>query len=447
MKSHIKLFTPQEIARLKQFSQQNKSVFVGLSGGVDSVVLLDTIHKLNQTFAPDEQLLLCAVHVHHGLSDNAEAWLKFCAEFCQQRQIKFEFKKVKLAKQSRQSLEALARDARYSVFKQVAGKNAVVVTAQHLNDQAETFFLRLKRGSGPNGLASMSPLSDLTQDIELWRPLLGVSKLEILDYAKANNLDWVEDESNLNDDFDRNFLRNQILPELEARWPGFSQCVARSAELCRQENQIIEEVAAADFNAAVVSFSNLARVQPMFTSQVLDISLIQNLSYARQNSLLRFWLNKNNELMPSQKIMQQILDNFACSEDQQPKIKLKLGEIRQYKTRLFYLTQTEIDAFEQQAEPLSWNGEAEVELNTGTKLHIANLGIALPTANQTAQIRFKPSLSTKCYPKYRNCRKTLKQLLQEYEVPPWMRNQVAYLFYDDELISALGLWVCEPPIN
>lgn len=458
------LLNTTELNQLEYFSQQQKTLFVGLSGGVDSVVLLDALYRLSQDKSRDLTLNLAAIHVHHGLSKNANTWQDFCFKFCQQRNIPFQTQEVKLTRDNRQSLEAVAREARYQVFSELSDEHSVVVTAQHLNDQAETFLLRLKRGSGPMGLSAMARLTELPNATkhhkQLWRPLLKVSKQDIIAYAKQHQLTWVEDESNLNNDFDRNFIRNQVLPLIETRWPEFQTCIARSAELCQQEQSILTQVAQQD----------LASLQVTSVNNSIDLVAFSQLDNARQSNVLRHWLKQLNELMPSQVVLQQITQNSQANIDQQPKIELNKGELWQYKNKLYYFTQAQITEInntphnlELEASKLNLgdptlakqavdNQTVNNQTEPKTVLTLSNnqpleinwhaLGIQ-PHQQDKITIEFNPSLKTKCRPKYRHCSKSIKQCLQELEIPTWQRPHIPYLFINNQLKAAIGFWECE----
>ncbi len=435
------LLNPSELEQLKLFADQNAQLVVGLSGGVDSIVLLDILHKSIQQ--EKIYIQLSAIHVHHGLSEQADHWLQFCESFCQQKNIAFQARKVQLSKANRQSLEAVARDARYQVFDALTESNTIVATAQHLNDQAETFLLRLKRGSGPGGLAAMArlaplPQSDVNQNKSVWRPFLTIKKQQILDYAKLHDLTWVEDDSNQNDAFDRNFLRNQILPLIEQRWPEFQTCVARSAELCQQEQSILASVAADD----------LALITEAAEAHIINLENLSALDYARQNNVIRYWLAGLNEPMPSQILLKQIIDNLHVESDQQPKIQLQQGELWQYKSRLYYYNCTQIKKLKLTPDDTKLDsaklnsGMITISLSNGQTLKLDCSDIQIKPDDR-AEICFSPALKTKCRPKYRNCSKTIKQCLQELEVPVWQRAHIPYLFINGQLKAAIGYWECE----
>ncbi|TBT52011.1 tRNA lysidine(34) synthetase TilS [Vibrio parahaemolyticus] len=212
---------------------QGNQINIALSGGVDSIVLAHAASRVSH------ESLYC-LHVNHGISDNAKKWESFCFEFCKQIGAKFKSKQFHL--KGVNNLESVARDCRYEFFIENLSDGDVLLTAHHMDDQAETFLLRLMRGAGVDGLASMRPTRDLGNGI-LARPLLGYSKDELMAYAKENDLKWVEDESNQSSDYDRNFLRNEVLPLLRTRWGNASSSISKSASLCQLASEMNAEKA------------------------------------------------------------------------------------------------------------------------------------------------------------------------------------------------------------
>lgn len=200
---------------------RGRRVAVGLSGGVDSVVLLDVLRRLRAA----HRFHLSAVHVHHGLSPNADAWARFCRGLCRRWQVPLTVRRVKIDKRGR-GLEAAARAARREVFGRQPAD--VIALAHQLDDQAETVLLNLLRGAGARGASAMPVVGRLGEKI-LWRPLLAVARSEVLAYARSRGLAWVDDESNADESLTRNFLRRRVGPLLESRFPRWRESLARAA--------------------------------------------------------------------------------------------------------------------------------------------------------------------------------------------------------------------------
>ena len=211
-------------------------LLVAFSGGLDSTALLSLVKKLSEK---RPHLSLRAIHIHHGLSPNADAWTNHCQQLCKQFAIPLIIEKVKV--EMHDGIEAGAREARYQAISTHIQPDEYLVTAHHLNDQTETFFLALKRGAGLQGLGAMQKESQLF-GMPILRPLLSFSRYELEDYVQRETLSWVEDESNQDNHYDRNFLRNQILPELRQRWGHFDHAVQRAAQHCFEQHQLINEL-------------------------------------------------------------------------------------------------------------------------------------------------------------------------------------------------------------
>ncbi|KDM90946.1 tRNA lysidine(34) synthetase TilS [Photobacterium galatheae] len=246
------------------FSQETQAALiahdefvVGLSGGVDSVVALDCMNAFAKSHA--SPLKVRAIHVHHGFSDNADNWHAFCQAVCDKYGIPLTTLKVKV--DGSKNLEANARQARYRAIKNNLSSSECLITGHHEDDQAETILLALKRGTGLDGLCGMAQFS-IVHEIPIFRPLLSVSRDEIEAYAQQLNLEWIEDESNTDTRFDRNYLRLEILPRLKERWPAFSRTVGRTAQMCQHSRELTEHFAETDVQRVVAQgFLSLADIQ------------------------------------------------------------------------------------------------------------------------------------------------------------------------------------------
>ena len=198
-----------------------KRVCVGLSGGRDSVVLLDLLHRLRPTMA----LQLSAIHVHHGLSSHASEWAAFCKAYCDQLAVPMQRVDVQIDRNAAGGIEANARAARYEAFKSVEAD--FVAVAQHADDQAETVLHQLLRGTGWKGLAGMGEQRLLRAGLQLIRPLLAITRTEIEQHAETNGLNWIDDESNDDRAFTRNFIRHELVPPIAARFPHYRESLVQ----------------------------------------------------------------------------------------------------------------------------------------------------------------------------------------------------------------------------
>jgi tRNA(Ile)-lysidine synthase len=382
--------------------------WIGFSGGLDSTVLL---HALAQLHLPVQ---LRALHINHQISPNADAWQTQCADFCAQLSIPFHAEKVRVENTGK-GIEDAARMARYSVFEKNIAPNDYLLTAHHANDQAETLLLRLMRGTGPRGLAAMAQVRALGAGL-LARPLLHFTRAELEAYALTHQLRWVDDESNLDDDYDRNFLRNQVMPLLHSRWPEFKRKWQQTAELCAQQESVMEEIARED----------LVRAEPLAerVGQSIELNALLGLSPARKQNVLRYWLRLINHTTPEQLHWQQIEQQiFGGREDAQTRVAWGNVALQTYRERLYAL-------------PLQL---PELELHM--QLVERDIKPRLKTGLPNMRIGYREG-GERCKPADRMHSQTLKKLLQEYELEPWLRDKVPLVFSGDNLVAVGDLWIC-----
>ena len=276
------MLTPEII--LSVIPSQTERVFIAYSGGIDSHVLLHLSASIDEIKSK-----ITAVYVHHGLQQEADVWEKHCELVCLNLDVAYKCLKVNAQKAIGQSPEEAARDARYHVFKSLLARNDVLLLAQHREDQMETVLLQLFRGAGVQGLSGMPIATDFGPGT-MCRPLLDVSKQDIENYAECNKLEWIEDPSNKSDEFDRNFLRNQILPQLKQRWPALDKTIARSARHCASNHSVTQGLA----QALLIQLFDA-------TDCTLNISQLLELDVNKQYLVLRQWFASQKLRMPSEK--------------------------------------------------------------------------------------------------------------------------------------------------
>jgi len=414
---------------------------IAYSGGVDSQVLLHALALLYQknVISPSTSNPITVCHVNHGLSANASTWQEFAEQECFRLNLNLSVCQVNVQAQAQQSLEALARDARYKALQSIYESPSIIITGHHSDDQAETFILALKRGSGLKGLSAMAPESKLTKDL-LVRPLLNISRAEIIDYAKAHNLAWVEDESNADTRFDRNFIRNDIMPLLVNRWPSIVNTINRSSEHCQEGQLLLSELAAEDL------------IHCQFEAHTLSVDPLRRLSQGRFNNLIRYFLEQNNCLMPSTEQLAQLRQQLSANDDKNPEVKVGLCYLRRYKESL-YLTSDFADVSEWQTDVTMCETEHFIKLpnhlghlnfykNAPINVQEGSQLVAMPEKGQKVTIRFNHN-NPKCLPDYRNHSRSLKKVLQELNIPPWQRKRIPFLYFDDVLVAAIGFFVCQ----
>lgn len=416
-------FAMTQLAQLEQQLDGERRLLVAFSGGLDSTVLLHQLTLLR----PRLDLQLRAIHIHHGLSPHADRWAQHCRAVCAAWQVTLET--VNIQVDGRESgIEGAAREGRYRAFRQHLQRGEALVTAQHLDDQCETLLLALKRGSGPAGLAAM-PASLALGDSRLLRPLLQCRREALESWAQQHQLRWVEDESNQDTRYDRNFLRQEIVPRLNARWPHFSAAAARSASLCGEQEQLLDEL--------------LAESLSMLTQPdgALRIDGFTALSAVRRTALLRRWIAACGGNMPSRDAVQRIWQEVICArEDAAPRLRLGEFEVRRYRQALYWLPlrPSVRDAI------LLWADLQQPLLlphGLGT-LRLAETGSEMraPRADERVSVRFQAQGSFAIVG--RGGHRPLKKLWQECGVPPWRRESTPLIFYNDTLIAALNTFVC-----
>ena len=403
---------------------------LALSGGMDSRVLL---HLMGRYLEQHPEASCKAVHVHHGLSANADHWASLCAEWAAQAGVEFALEKVTLRLGKRTSVEQQARDARYSALRAHMQPGDILLTAQHADDQLETVLLALKRGSGPAGLSAMPQRIAFASGWHI-RPLLDHSRAAIEHYAQAHELDWVEDESNSDERYDRNFLRHQVTPLLNTRWPGIRKAVTRSAALCAEQEALLQELLREQLT------------QAMSADQSLDMACLraeQQGSERRGKALLRYWLAEAGVKMPSQAQLEQIWHAVVLAQpDANPKVSWADIEVRRFRQRL-YVIQPQADLSDEVCM-LKLDQACRLPSSLGSlTLSLSGAGqLRLPRQDEPLSVRFEPA-GLEVQPVGRSGKRKLKKLFQEYGVPSWQRRRTPLLFYGEELAAVAGLFVVE----
>ncbi|MES3500964.1 tRNA lysidine(34) synthetase TilS [Citrobacter portucalensis] len=400
----------------------SQSILVAFSGGLDSTVLL---HQLVLWRALHPDVALRAIHIHHGLSPHADSWVQHCESVCAQWQVPLVVERVHLEDDGL-GIEAQARRARYQAFAQTLLPGEVLMTAQHLDDQCETFLLALKRGSGPAGLSAMGENSPFA-GTRLIRPLLAQTREALEAWARQHELCWIEDESNQDDTYDRNFLRLRVNPLLQQRWPHFAQAVARSAALCAEQESLLDELLASDLADCITAHGTLLVAPLMMMSGV------------RRAALLRRWLAGLNAPMPSRNGLERIWQEVALArEDASPCFRLGEYEVRRYQSQLWWVKS--VDGQSETVIPwLEWKTPLALPAGLGSVQLISAGELRMPQADEAVSIRFKaPGV---LHIVGRNGGRKLKKIWQEQGIPPWRRDTTPLLFYGETLIAAAGVFV------
>ncbi|MBD1583665.1 tRNA lysidine(34) synthetase TilS [Pseudoalteromonas sp. S16_S37] len=399
---------------------EQKPLSIALSGGVDSVVLLHLCYTLREQISG---YVIEAIYIDHGLSADSDKWRDFCQRLCESLDIDFKTAAVEVKAKARHSLEAQARDARYAALDSLAMVNSLIVLGQHGDDQLETFLLRLKRGSGLDGLTSMRTQRILDSGRVCIRPLLNASREDIEAFARMFAIEHIEDNSNKDDRFDRNFLRNQVIPLLKSRFRGFLPSALRSIDILQQQQGLIEEITQQDLRQCSAGKNRL------------DLQQLDALSKLRQANVVRAWLASCNEKMPSKVQLEQLLHQALTSkQDAQVNILMGRGCVKKHRGLLYFVVAQDAPnaCFDIALEPITLNDGRALSVEHGK-------GIRLPASNERVSIQFG-LLNAKIRPCNKPGRNTVKHWLKEAGVPSWQRAQVPLIFYDEQLVQIVGYY-------
>lgn len=407
------------------FSADKIPFIVAYSGGLDSHVLLHLMKAAGFNCR--------AVYVDHGLQAASADWAAHCAEVCQQLGIDFVVEKVDARPARGESPEASARGARYQALASQMAAGDILLTAQHQNDQSETLFLQMLRTAGPAGLSAMPEIKPFASGFHL-RPLLKVSQSELDQYARQNQLQWIEDPSNQNQRFDRNFLRHAIFPLLEQRWPSIHSTLANVSQLQAEAAELNNELAAID-------------AEGFIENNTLLIEGLVSLSRVRQRNLVRYWLQQAGRDVPTANRLEEILGTvITAAADKMPLVSWQQTEIRRFQGRLYALSlldpvdNSQAYRVENGLCPNIENYEREIYFQASEQ------GLSAEVLKQPLKIRFR-SGGEKIKPVGRAHTMDLKKLMQAADIPPWERPRLPLLYLDDKLIAVADYWVADEVKN
>ena len=394
-------------------------VAIALSGGRDSMVLLDALAEL----APEFGLSLSALHVHHGLSANADAWAAFCGDECARRGVPLTVHRAEIRRMAGESLEAKARAARYAAYATFDAE--VIALAHHADDQAETLLLQLLRGAGPHGLAAMPARRAMRTGPALLRPFLALPRTAIDAYAAVRGLAWVDDESNANTGVKRNYIRHDIAPRLAAAFPGYPATLVRAAAHQAEAARLGDELALHDAQGAVV--------EDALAGPTLDRAALIALAAAaphRARNLLRWFLRRHELAAPSAARLEAMLDQvMRAAPDARVRLVHAGAEIGFHHGRIV-VHPPAVARFE-----IAWQGEGRLALPHGTlEFSPCTGGGVARAALDTARVTVRPRAGGE---RIRLAgdrpRRALKGILQDIGMPPWQRESLPLVFCGDLL--------------
>ena len=420
-------------AALRPLLFPGAKLVLGLSGGMDSMVLLEVLRRL----AGPLDFRLSCVHVNHNISPNARRWAAFCARCCKRHGIALTLHEVDVEPYRAEGLEAAARRARYAVYARQDHADFIVL-AQHLDDQAETLLLQLLRGAGVKGGAAMPLLRQQhrakrdkgARIAAILRPMLAVSRQQIEAYARANKLEWIEDESNADTRYDRNFLRHRVLPVIGQAFPGYRATLARAARHLAEASLILDQLAQTDAKRAAKGNS-------------LAVAELRRLGSARAKNLLRWLLQQQGAAAPeADRLGEGLRQLFEARDDAAVRVVLGARELRRYAGRAYLLpalpdppAQLRREWDGKRAWPLpELGGTLRFVRRQGAGLacaRIGELGLNIRQRQGGEKFRLRPGGSTR----------SLKNLLQEARMPPWERERLPLVYCGNTLVAVPGLGV------
>ena len=397
----------------------DSALVVGLSGGMDSVVLLHALATLGEARSRGVR----AVHVHHGLHADADEWLRHCEVVCEALEVPLRSVRVDVPRDSGEGIEAAARHARHATFAAELGDGEVLALAHHRDDQAETFLLRALRESGVDGLGAMRSWRRFARGW-LWRPLLAHSRVQLLAYARLHDLRWIDDPSNSDSRFDRNFLRQQVLPLLGERWPHVHAALARSAELSAEAADLLAEE-----DVRCLAYLRTADVN------VISREGLQALPPARRARVLRRWIAELGlPPLPAEGIAQIEAQVLVARDDADPCFRWHGAELRAWRD-LVHAGQVR--------QPLAigwsceWDGTAPLSLPDGSAL----LLLGASGFDRSLRVHARQGGERITLPG-RDHSHTLKHVLQDLGVPPWVRERLPLLSANSGELLAAGDLAC-----
>ena len=419
------MFTLQRFAQaleatLPQDLPRPRRLCLALSGGLDSTVLLVALAGCRSAGHAD--FALRAVHVDHGLHADSALWSQTCLELARQSNVPCEIVRVAAHAGPGESPEAAARDARYAALHERLAQGEVLLTAHHADDQLETVLLQWLRGGGLRAVAGMEKFSRAGRSAWHARPLLDFTRDELRAWATTEGLHWLEDPSNVDRRYDRNYLRHEVLPILRQRWPGAARTTGRVAEFARDALELESGLAAAD-------------LAPIAMGATIDWHALLQLPNPRQRAVLRAWLHGLNLPLPAAETLAALRRDMArAAADRVPEVRWRGAVVHRYRDRLYAEAERldEVQEGEWEQGTYRWSHDSTLELvaDTGIGLSQALVPGRLAVRRRRGGESFKPSGGAH--------RRELRKWLQEHDVLPWRRGQLPLLFAADGRLVAVA---------
>ena len=420
-----------QLVKLEKVASIPARYVIAYSGGLDSTVLAHALSELRRTGKITTEIH--AIHIDHGLHDKSMEWSRHCASQAAAMEIGFQSMAVKVAKKSGKGLEGAARDARYSALQSRMRDGDWLLSAHHSDDQAETLLLNLIRGSGPAGIAAIGEIRRFGSGW-LARPMIGCQRSAIERYAIDAKLDWIEDPSNTDRSFDRNFLRHEVLPTMKQRWPDVVKRLRRSAAHAGEASQLLNDLAASDVE-------NLG-TRP----DRLPVDQLIGLSPARQRNLIRYALNVSGLPAPTTVQLQKVVDEVILArEDAQPIVTWSGAKVRRYRNSLYLLPDHLVSGLK--SAPVC-GGQVDLggDLGILRLVHGARLGVSEDLVESGLRIEARVG-GEEFRPVGQAHTRKLKKLLQEEGVVPWMRDRLPLVYAGSQLVAVGDLWLAADAVS
>jgi tRNA(Ile)-lysidine synthase len=421
------LFSPDRLFEVLERLPEASRYLVAYSGGRDSHALLHALSRVRDRLAGT----LEAIHIDHGLQPESRVWATHCEGVCRELRIPCHAVVVQIQPEKGKSTEAIARAARYQAIIARMQPGDMLMTAHHQDDQAETVLLQLLRGAGPAGLAAMSKF-DAFGTGHRARPLLGFSREELAAYALAHRLKWIEDPSNRDTRFDRNYLRNEVMPAIAGRWPSLGRTLSRSARHCAEAQSLIDGMARIDLSGLLDDETG-----------TLSVDGLRELPGPRARAVLRAWIRGRGFELPDTARLDRILGEMTgAARDRNPLVHWPGVEVRRYRQRLHLLQSRGLPAPDLE---IDWDLHRPLELPAGLgMLRLEMQPACLPEGHDhIGKVRFRPQ-GERVKPAGRPGSQSFKNFFQQRAVPPWERGRIPLLYLDGELAAVADLCVCEP---
>lgn len=419
----MKEFSPRHLFEALQHLPPMQRYWVAYSGGHDSHVLLHALAALRDRLAVEIE----AIHIDHGLQAESSRWAAHCQTVCAQLKVPFQLQTLNVCSHPGQSPEDAARTARYQAFADHLAADECLLTAHHQEDQAETLLLQLLRGSGPAGLAAMPVIKPFASGW-LARPLLNFARSALHAYARQHELQWIEDPTNVQTHFDRNYLRQNVWPVIQHRWPAAAATISRSASLCAETAELVDAVAAHDMATISTEHPDIIRIPPLL-----------GLDKAQQNNVLRYWVRSLALPLPHQVHIDEIRQQLLTSKiDSNPRVCWPGAEVRRYRQQLYAMPP--IETIDKQSV-YQWtppvldlpSGQLKVSRQPGQGLKVDAVD------SHSVTVRWRRGGEKLCLGANRP-QHELKKLFQEQGIPPWQRDQIPLIYIEDQLAAVAGLW-------